>query len=144
MKMFTESVAPGNLSEQGILYSLVSDFAGAGDHVKVAHWNVRGPNFLELHGLFGEIYDYLGAQQDRLAERALALNNDVELKIHYGDDATIARGNELSTVVDILDRLHTLCDKYSGETVFSMSTQNIFAEIAEALALFIWKLKSSR
>lgn len=144
MKMFAESIAPERITEQSALYALVSDFSGAADHIKVAHWNVRGANFLELHALYGEIYEFIGTNIDRLAERALVLNNDIELKIHYGEDAVVARGTDIDVVVDILDKLHTICDRYSGESTFSMTTQNIFAEIAEELGLFIWKLKSSR
>jgi len=38
-----------------------------------AHWNVTGPNFSELHSLFGSHYDELFGAQDVLAERMRAL-----------------------------------------------------------------------
>ena len=37
------------------------------------HWNVEGPNFTELHGLFEKQYEQLGEIVDRVAERARAL-----------------------------------------------------------------------
>jgi len=37
------------------------------------HWNVEGPNFAELHGLFEKQYEQLGEIVDRVAERARAL-----------------------------------------------------------------------
>lgn len=41
--------------------------------VKFAHWNVRGPNFYQLHELFEEIAEELEEQIDEVAERATAL-----------------------------------------------------------------------
>jgi starvation-inducible DNA-binding protein len=41
--------------------------------VKVAHWNVRGPNFVELHELFDQLYGHLEGGVDLLAERAVQL-----------------------------------------------------------------------
>lgn len=41
--------------------------------VKVAHWNVRGPNFVELHELFDQLYGHLEGAVDLLAERAVQL-----------------------------------------------------------------------
>lgn len=37
------------------------------------HWNVEGPNFSELHGLFEKQYEQLGEIVDLVAERARAL-----------------------------------------------------------------------
>jgi starvation-inducible DNA-binding protein len=38
-----------------------------------AHWNVVGPQFGPLHGLFGDQYDALNDQVDEIAERIRAL-----------------------------------------------------------------------
>jgi len=35
---------------------------------RLAHWNVRGPNFYESHLLFGRIYDSAGEKTDTLVE----------------------------------------------------------------------------
>ena len=40
---------------------------------KVAHWNVRGPNFKALHILFDEVAGVALSQADDLAERLVAL-----------------------------------------------------------------------
>lgn len=39
------------------------------------HWNVTGPNFVGLHGLFEEHYNDLHAAGDELAERVRALGH---------------------------------------------------------------------
>jgi starvation-inducible DNA-binding protein len=41
--------------------------------VKQAHWNVRGPNFIALHGLFDAIATDVLTYTDRIAERAASL-----------------------------------------------------------------------
>ncbi len=41
--------------------------------VKMAHWNVRGPQFLTLHPLFETLATELLLQTDTLAERAVTL-----------------------------------------------------------------------
>ena len=41
--------------------------------VKVAHWNLKGPQFPALHALFEEIATGLAAHDDAVAERAVTL-----------------------------------------------------------------------
>lgn len=41
--------------------------------VKVAHWNVRGAQFMPLHKLFRKLAEELTEQADTLAERAVTL-----------------------------------------------------------------------
>jgi starvation-inducible DNA-binding protein len=41
--------------------------------IKVAHWNVRGPQFPALHPLFEQFADQLAAHNDAIAERAVTL-----------------------------------------------------------------------
>src|SRR3954453_13406223 len=40
---------------------------------KFAHWNVKGPNFYQLHKLFDELAEKLEEHVDEIAERATAL-----------------------------------------------------------------------
>ena len=41
--------------------------------IKVAHWNVRGPQFPALHPLFEQFADQLAVHNDAIAERAVTL-----------------------------------------------------------------------
>jgi starvation-inducible DNA-binding protein len=45
---------------------------------KVAHWNVKGPNFIALHELFDEIHDSVAQYVDLIAERAVQLGGVAE------------------------------------------------------------------
>lgn len=42
-------------------------------HIKVAHWNVKGPQFASLHLLFESFAVALAGHNDTIAERAVAL-----------------------------------------------------------------------
>ena len=48
----------------------LTDLASAYDQ---AHWNVAGPNFAQLHELFGRFADQTREYMDMLAERAVTL-----------------------------------------------------------------------
>ena len=46
--------------------------------LKQAHWNVRGPNFIALHGLFDKCADEAETYSDLIAERARSLGGQAE------------------------------------------------------------------
>lgn len=56
-----------------LLMERLSDTAALRLAVKQAHWNVKGPGFIELHELFDAIAGRLDAHADALAERIAAL-----------------------------------------------------------------------
>ena len=41
--------------------------------IRQAHWNVKGSNFLSVHGLLGDIYGRVADQADDMAERIVQL-----------------------------------------------------------------------
>lgn len=47
------------------------------------HWNVTGPDFLEYHELFGNIYTELDAYTDSFAEHIRGLQADVPAGFRY-------------------------------------------------------------
>jgi starvation-inducible DNA-binding protein len=51
--------------------------------VKVAHWNVKGPQFAALHPLFETFAVSLAAHNDALAERAVTLGAQVRGTARY-------------------------------------------------------------
>lgn len=48
---------------------------------KQAHWNVKGPTFLQLHELFDRVHDSAREWNDMLAERAVQLGGTVDGRI---------------------------------------------------------------
>lgn len=70
---------PSHLSETiraGVARTLNERLADGLDlhsHIKVAHWNIRGPQFPSLHPLFEQFATQLALHNDAIAERAVTL-----------------------------------------------------------------------
>lgn len=55
------------------LNQVLADITAVNMQCKSAHWNVRGPDFYQLHELFEEVVETLDGHIDMVAERATAL-----------------------------------------------------------------------
>ena len=70
---------PSNLPEAAraelvrTLNDRLADGLDLHSQIKVAHWNVRGPQFPALHPLFEQFADQLAIHNDAIAERAVTL-----------------------------------------------------------------------
>jgi starvation-inducible DNA-binding protein len=70
---------PSKLSEsarEDLIHTLNARLADGLDlhsQIKVAHWNVRGPQFPSLHPLFEQFATQLATYNDSIAERAVTL-----------------------------------------------------------------------
>src|SRR5688572_33489847 len=70
---------PSNLSESAredlirTLNARLADGLDLHSQIKVAHWNIRGPQFPSLHPLFEQFATELATHNDALAERAVTL-----------------------------------------------------------------------
>lgn len=49
----------------------LADLLDLAGNAKLAHWHIRGPQFIALHKLFDDFADTLRAQADRIAERVV-------------------------------------------------------------------------
>ncbi len=109
--------SPSPLSEQSrapIAASLNERLADGLDlhsHIKVAHWNIKGPNFASLHPLFETFANSLSAHNDALAERAVTLGGKA-----YGTSRHVAKTSRLpdypqETVKD-LEHVRLLADRF--------------------------------
>ena len=58
---------------------------------KQAHWNVKGPHFIALHGLFDKLAEELEQFADDIAERAVALGG-----VAMGTSQVISKQSRLS------------------------------------------------
>lgn len=56
-----------------LMNSNLVDLIDLSNAVRVAHWNVHGPQFAALHTLFGDFYNQLGLMIDEIAERIVQL-----------------------------------------------------------------------
>lgn len=81
--------------------------------IKVAHWNVKGPQFPSLHPLFETFAIGLAAHNDALAERAVTLGGRA-----YGTARHVAKASRLP--------------EYPQDTVRGMDHVRLLAERIEA------------
>jgi starvation-inducible DNA-binding protein len=77
--------------------------------IKVAHWNVRGPQFPALHPLFEQFANQLATHNDAIAERAVTLGG-----LAVGTARAVAKGSRLP--------------EYPGETTRDLDHVKLLAE----------------
>lgn len=63
-------------SSVAVLNRCLADVTVLESHLKTAHWNVKGPQFYQLHELFEDVAEMLGEYADEVAERATALGGE--------------------------------------------------------------------
>jgi len=73
------------------LQALLLDSVDLFTQIKQAGWNVKGPSFIVLHGLFGALAERVEAHSDTLAERIAALGVEV-----HGTARAVARRSRLT------------------------------------------------
>ena len=81
--------------------------------IKVAHWNVRGPQFPALHPLFEQFADQLAVHNDSIAERAVTLGG-----LAVGSTRVVAKTSRLpdypaDTTRD-LDHVKLLAERFES------------------------------
>src|SRR6185436_15778833 len=88
--------SPSHLTEEtrrGIVEALNARLADGLDlhsQIKVAHWNIKGPQFAALHPLFETFAVSLAAHNDAVAERAVTLGARA-----YGTARHVAKTSKL-------------------------------------------------
>ncbi len=120
---------------------------------KQAHWNVKGPNFIALHGLFDEVAGAVGGHADDLAERLAALGGVAEgtsqvvsrrsslapypLAISSGQDHLKALAAPLAACARLMREAIDLCDA-AGDKV----TADLFTAVTASVDKQLWLVES--
>ena len=87
---------PSSLSESvrasvaSTLNQRLADGLDLHSQIKVAHWNIRGPQFPSLHPLFEQFAIQLAVRNDEIAERAVTLGGHA-----IGTARQVAKGSRL-------------------------------------------------
>src|SRR5213596_512856 len=92
------------------LNSRLADGLDLHSQIKVAHWNIKGPQFASLHPLFETFALGLAVHNDAIAERAVTLGGHV-----YGSVRHVAKSSRIpeyvqDTVKD-LDHVRLLAER---------------------------------
>ena len=75
-----------------LLQARLSDALDLEAQAKQAHWNVKGPHFLQLHQLFDSVHDEIEQFVDLLAERITALGHVADGRVTTTASATTLYG----------------------------------------------------
>jgi starvation-inducible DNA-binding protein len=132
-----------------LLNARLADMVDLRQHVKHAHWNVKGPNFIGLHKLFDEIASVTADYADEIAERAVQLGGEAE-----GTTRMAAAASSLeefpsglsagSAFVDaVADRIATTAKavRKAADTAGKagdLGTSDMFVDIVRGLDKYLW------
>jgi starvation-inducible DNA-binding protein len=94
-----------------ILNQQLANVSDLYSQTKQAHWNVRGPEFYQLHKLFDDLAEPLEEPIDMIAERAVTLGG-----VALGTVRTAAKASELAEFPHQpggMDYAKTLADRFA-------------------------------
>ena len=116
------------------------------------HWNVVGSDFTQLHQLFGEQYNTMFEEIDRLAEHMRYLNIKPLSSLSRMLEVTQIKEAAGSTtadkmLVELLDNNEKFCElmgeiSEESETQKSYATANLVQDLMEAHGKFVWQLRA--
>lgn len=120
---------------------------------KQAHWNVKGPHFMELHELFDELAGHLNGFVDAIAERVTALGGTAMGTARLA--AAASRLPEYPTdITDGMAHVAALADRFAayGKTtrqaidfaaeMGDQATADLMTEIARTIDKDLWFLEA--
>lgn len=119
---------------------------------KQAHWNVKGPEFYQLHLLFDELAEHVEDQVDLVAERATALGGTALGTVRLA--AASSALPEYPPVVAGLDHVKALVERYgdyasstraaidTADEHKDLDTADLFTEISRQVDKDLWFLEA--
>src|SRR5829696_8486893 len=120
--------SPSHLSESArqtlsdVLNARLADGLDLHSQIKVAHWNIKGPQFAALHPLFETFAIGLALHNDAIAERAVTLGGRA-----YGTARHVAKTSRL--------------EEYPQDTTRDMEHVRL---LAERIEVYLDGLRDSR
>jgi starvation-inducible DNA-binding protein len=119
---------------------------------QIAHWNVEGQMFFQLHEAFGSQYDDMADAVDVIAEHIRALGSKPDPRLSYWLESSIVSDNEVLTseldyVEDLLES-HAKITEYIRDSITTMgdspdeSTRDLLIERLRYHEKIIWMLRS--
>lgn len=136
-----------------ILGARLSDAVDLMLQTKYAHWNVKGPEFFQLHELFDKINEDVEDYVDDLAERAVELGGEAD-----GGARTVAKESNLDpyprglkdglghckALSAALARFSKLCRAAIDQTakLGDAATSDLFTEIVRGNDKWLWMVEA--
>ena len=133
-----------------LLNARLADTLDLYSQVKQAHWNVKGPDFIQLHELYDMVAETVLPFVDEIAERATALGGLATGTVRMAAEATSLDEYPLDgtdgreTVRLVADRLAAYGSAAreaidtTGEELGDMDTADLFTDISRAIDKHLW------
>ena len=132
-----------------LLNARLADAIDLGTQVKYAHWNVKGPNFIALHGLFDKISDVVLEQIDEIAERVTSLGGTAEGTVAVAAKRSKLKNYPLSITAgkDHLFYLSTQLSVFGkavraaiddSDKLGDADTADLFTQISREVDKYLW------
>lgn len=120
---------------------------------KQAHWNVKGPQFHQLHELFDDLAGQAAEYVDLIAERATALGGTALGTVRMSASASrlkefpLEPGGSMEHVEALADRFAALSTTTraaidTSEDLGDMDTADLFTEVSRGLDKSLWFLEA--
>ena len=116
------------------------------------HWHITGPDFYQIHTMFGEQYTALFEEIDRISEHIRFLGaKPVSSLTRVAEVSRISEAksglSEMEMIKDLLDDHKKVIEMLSeaalvAEELKSRGTTNLLDDLNEAHGKFIWFLRS--
>ncbi|MFA9479761.1 DNA starvation/stationary phase protection protein Dps [Phycisphaerales bacterium AB-hyl4] len=122
-------------------------------HAKQAHWNVKGPQFHQLHELFDDLAEQLQEYVDLIAERATAMGGTALGTVRMAAGASrlaeypLDPGGSMQHVEALADRFAALAATTrsaikDAEELGDADTEDLFTEVSRGLDKSLWFLEA--
>lgn len=137
----------------GLLNSSLADTTHLAMQAKQAHWNVKGPHFLQLHELFDKLYDEATEWVDLVAERAVQLGGVAEGRLEQVSKRTRLPSYALGAA-DGHKHLEAILTSLGGfaksaresiaacDKLGDADTADLFTEISRAADKILWMVEA--
>jgi starvation-inducible DNA-binding protein len=119
------------LTSVGLLNAALADLIDLGNAVKMAHWNVRGPQFVALHQLFENFHGQIAVAVDDTAERVVQLGGSPQGTTQQVG-ATTRLAPYSADIRDGLAHVAALTERYAALATTSREAIDTSAEAGDA------------
>ena len=136
-----------------VLLPIVYDATELKSHVKLAHWNLRDPDFISIHRLLDEVAATIEKGIDQVAERARQLGAVMDVTpTKVGMDTklkpfprgllnrTSACNGLLASLSDAVNGLHSGIEK-CADTGDAISA-DLLTKVSGELEIYLWLIES--
>jgi starvation-inducible DNA-binding protein len=141
------------LEVTALLNDTLADGLDLALQAKHAHWNVKGPHFLQLHELFDKLYEEATEWNDLVAERSAQLGATAEGTLQsvsartrltpYNIDATSGRDHLEALSESLASYVRSVRKSIDASAAAGdAGTADIFTEISREADKMLWFLDS--